>query len=509
MNDQTTAPPDPNVPLRFRTSEGNIGWYNAKTDQRQFFGSNPKFGKPANVTWLDVQASEEVSVIESLALASELTHTQVLRQALRTYQLIATGHSKLVELNPLPKMSPIATPAPTPSPAEIELPMADILQQIRKRYEHLWPQETMADRDMLDELIDIFGDLLTVIEMGVGPGAGRGDTVEPSRNYRLAVLGSRPKWKWFDLGEPAGGQAEVAEFHTEDPAMQWGISYSDGRAIVRHTDGNFYLPGDESATPIPTTPPKEPIPSGVYYNIAADNFYDAGECSGMGAVFYRRWQDRWKEFPAGEGPAIPTVPNTAIESVKSWQIGGKIPWDFCCEWYGVDEIYESLNRKNPFPQPVLVPGDVHSREFASWLAHQYRLAMHKGMELARRNSATNSPPAAETAGEGPKGEKHHWEEGIGFVGDSPVPTSERVDLERVEFALDNDPSLFGPETVRMMITELRRNRSTEGLLERVRPFIADLADACDGGAKRLLAEIDAHLEATGDGNCENGHNERR
>lgn len=61
------------------------------------------------------------------------------------------------------------------------------------------------------------------------------------------------------------------------------------------------------------------------------------------------------------------------------------PWEFVCQWYGVDEIHHAINREQRLKQigdaPV-VPSDVTSREFAEWLADQYRLAMRKGAELA-------------------------------------------------------------------------------------------------------------------------------
>lgn len=61
------------------------------------------------------------------------------------------------------------------------------------------------------------------------------------------------------------------------------------------------------------------------------------------------------------------------------------PWQFACQWYGVDEIHYAINRerelKSPGDLPV-VPSDVSSREFAEWLADQYRHAMRKGAELA-------------------------------------------------------------------------------------------------------------------------------
>ncbi|WP_037199292.1 hypothetical protein [Rhodopirellula baltica] len=61
------------------------------------------------------------------------------------------------------------------------------------------------------------------------------------------------------------------------------------------------------------------------------------------------------------------------------------PWDFACQWYGVDEIHRAINREQRLKQigdVPAVPTDVTSREFAEWLTDQYRLAMRKGAELA-------------------------------------------------------------------------------------------------------------------------------
>lgn len=63
------------------------------------------------------------------------------------------------------------------------------------------------------------------------------------------------------------------------------------------------------------------------------------------------------------------------------------PWEFACKWYGVDEIHNSITRSRllrSIGDLPPVPTDVYSREFAEWLADQYRLAMRKGAELATR-----------------------------------------------------------------------------------------------------------------------------
>lgn len=62
------------------------------------------------------------------------------------------------------------------------------------------------------------------------------------------------------------------------------------------------------------------------------------------------------------------------------------PFEFARRWYDVDSIYRGLVRLEPTFQigkkTPAIPSDVRSREFAEWLAGQYRLAMAKGAELA-------------------------------------------------------------------------------------------------------------------------------
>lgn len=53
------------------------------------------------------------------------------------------------------------------------------------------------------------------------------------------------------------------------------------------------------------------------------------------------------------------------------------PWEFACQWYDVESIHHGINHDKS-----IVPADVYSREFAEFLAQQYRLAMRKGAELA-------------------------------------------------------------------------------------------------------------------------------
>ncbi len=56
----------------------------------------------------------------------------------------------------------------------------------------------------------------------------------------------------------------------------------------------------------------------------------------------------------------------------------KNPWLFACQWYSVDEIHNGITTA----KDLVIPTDVKSREFAEFLAEQYRLAMRKGAELA-------------------------------------------------------------------------------------------------------------------------------
>ena len=73
-------------------------------------------------------------------------------------------------------------------------------------------------------------------------------------------------------------------------------------------------------------------------------------------------------------------------------IQGKSPWDFCCSWFSVGEIMDSIRRHSRglrgAPEERPMPNDdVRSHEFAVWLTEGYRLAMIKGIEMAQRESA--------------------------------------------------------------------------------------------------------------------------
>lgn len=53
------------------------------------------------------------------------------------------------------------------------------------------------------------------------------------------------------------------------------------------------------------------------------------------------------------------------------------PLEIAEKWYTTDELHDSILKTGA------VPKDTRSREFAEWLAHQYRLAMAKGIQIFR------------------------------------------------------------------------------------------------------------------------------
>ena len=71
------------------------------------------------------------------------------------------------------------------------------------------------------------------------------------------------------------------------------------------------------------------------------------------------------------------MPSENSQSRTSVQSIVRRPWDFACQWYDVESIHHGINHDKS-----IVPADVYSREFAEFLAEQYRLAMRKGAELA-------------------------------------------------------------------------------------------------------------------------------
>jgi hypothetical protein len=72
------------------------------------------------------------------------------------------------------------------------------------------------------------------------------------------------------------------------------------------------------------------------------------------------------------------------------------PWELACQWYDVDDIHRCITQKltPAFGGEIDIPNDVASREFAEWLADQYRLAMRKGAELAVQEMKDNNDGAA-------------------------------------------------------------------------------------------------------------------
>lgn len=81
------------------------------------------------------------------------------------------------------------------------------------------------------------------------------------------------------------------------------------------------------------------------------------------------------------------------------KINGLSPYAFACGWYNAGEIQQVIERQRLSFDPVTgqswilrMPTDVYSREFAEWLAEQYRLAMTKGIELGMRASEDEPTP---------------------------------------------------------------------------------------------------------------------
>ncbi len=70
-------------------------------------------------------------------------------------------------------------------------------------------------------------------------------------------------------------------------------------------------------------------------------------------------------------------PATRVQSIVQH------PYQFACEWNKPEDIHRSiLSTQNSLGLKQSPPSDVFSREFAEFLADQYRLAMTKGAELA-------------------------------------------------------------------------------------------------------------------------------
>lgn len=80
-----------------------------------------------------------------------------------------------------------------------------------------------------------------------------------------------------------------------------------------------------------------------------------------------------------------TTPNEVRAAAESivFTIEGKLPFKFAQDWYTPAQIHRAINRGGDLS--VTVPSNVNSIEFAEWMAHQYALAMHKGMDIVRRS----------------------------------------------------------------------------------------------------------------------------
>lgn len=57
-------------------------------------------------------------------------------------------------------------------------------------------------------------------------------------------------------------------------------------------------------------------------------------------------------------------------------------WQFVCDWYNEEQIYQAIQDDMHPLGRNRIPRDVTSREFATWLTEQYRLAMAKGINIA-------------------------------------------------------------------------------------------------------------------------------
>jgi len=62
-------------------------------------------------------------------------------------------------------------------------------------------------------------------------------------------------------------------------------------------------------------------------------------------------------------------------------------WEKACDWYRVDNVAHAIKSESGDE----IPTDVRSREFAVWLTNEYRLAMAKGMQLARDEIPDDRP----------------------------------------------------------------------------------------------------------------------
>ena len=56
------------------------------------------------------------------------------------------------------------------------------------------------------------------------------------------------------------------------------------------------------------------------------------------------------------------------------------PFEIAEAWYNPDSVWEDIKGRVENRQ---MPRETYTREFAEWLTSQYRLAMAKGIQLAR------------------------------------------------------------------------------------------------------------------------------
>lgn len=63
----------------------------------------------------------------------------------------------------------------------------------------------------------------------------------------------------------------------------------------------------------------------------------------------------------------------------------KSGWAIAQAWYSEDQIIYAVQHAGIHGNPP-IPSDVTSAEFGTWLTHQYRLAMAKGIQLGREGS---------------------------------------------------------------------------------------------------------------------------
>jgi hypothetical protein len=126
------------------------------------------------------------------------------------------------------------------------------------------------------------------------------------------------KFPFFSSFNPSGEQLKqmVLEAHHYDlniPAQkqmyEWLCESVDAGRCYTEV-GYYFTEVDDPANPLL---PKEPIPSGVYYSEANNNFHRQEDGHGMGTTFYSLWIDRAREFPGVSSRLYPTTPLREID----------------------------------------------------------------------------------------------------------------------------------------------------------------------------------------------------